>query len=41
MAPHIVTTHPHDNNGFDDQHRPPGEDTIYWTELAPVFADCP
>jgi len=33
LAPHIVTCHLHDNDGYSDAHRLPGEGTIDWREL--------
>ncbi len=33
MAKKIVTCHLHDNDGFSDQHRAPGDGTTNWSEL--------
>ncbi len=33
LAPHIVTCHLHDNDGYGDYHQLPGEGTIDWPEL--------
>jgi len=41
MAPHIVTCHLHDNDGYSDAHRLPGEGTIDWAELMPKVKSLP
>lgn len=41
LAPHIVTTHLHDNNGFEDRHMLPGTGTINWSKLLPQLRNCP
>ena len=41
LAPHIVTTHLHDNNGFVDSHMLPGTGTIDWSKLLPQLRNCP
>ena len=41
LAPHIVTCHLHDNNGFSDQHGLPGTGCIDWESLMPRLAKCP
>lgn len=33
LLPHIVTCHLHDNDGYSDAHRMPGEGRIVWDEL--------
>ena len=34
MAPAMVTFHLHDNDGFSDQHLPPGNGIENWEQLA-------
>ena len=34
MAPAMVTCHLHDNDGFSDQHRMPGDGTVDWKQLS-------
>ncbi|MCI5778346.1 MAG: sugar phosphate isomerase/epimerase [Lentisphaeria bacterium] len=34
MAPAMVTCHLHDNDGFSDQHRMPGDGTVDWADLS-------
>lgn len=41
LAPHIVTCHLHDNNGYEDQHRLPGTGTVDWKSLIPALKQCP
>lgn len=41
LAPHIVTCHLHDNNGFSDQHALPGTGTINWEKLIKDLSACP
>lgn len=38
-APTLANTHLHDNDGSADQHRPPGEGSIDWRQLAAQFRD--
>ncbi len=33
LLPHVVSCHLHDNSGFDDEHRLPGDGTIDWPRL--------
>ncbi|MCE5197616.1 MAG: sugar phosphate isomerase/epimerase family protein [Armatimonadota bacterium] len=37
LLPYAVTTHIHDNNGTDDQHRFPGEGIINWPRFASIY----
>ena len=39
MAPAMVTCHLHDNDGFSDQHRMPGDGTVDWKSLAENLQD--
>ena len=41
LAPHIVTCHLHDNNGYSDQHDLPGTGTICWETLIGRLSECP
>ena len=41
LAPHIVTTHVHDNNGLRDQHLCPGQGTIDFDAVFAELAKCP
>ena len=41
LAPYIVTCHLHDNDGYSDAHRLPGEGTIDWADLIPKIKRCP
>ena len=41
LAPHIVTTHISDNNGYADQHGMPFDGTIEWDVLMPKLFACP
>jgi sugar phosphate isomerase/epimerase len=41
MAPHIVTVHLHDNDGYSDAHALPGEGTIDFQALLPQLLRCP
>ena len=41
MAPHIVTCHLHDNDGYSDAHQLPGEGSIRWNELIPKLKQLP
>jgi len=41
LAPYVVTAHVHDNNGFTDEHKMPGNGTIDWTTEAPRLLACP
>ena len=41
MAPHIVTCHLHDNDGYSDAHQLPGTGTIRWGELIPKLKKLP
>lgn len=41
MAPYIVTCHLHDNDGYSDAHKLPGEGTIDWGKLIPQLKNCP
>lgn len=41
LAPHIVASHLHDNDGFDDRHKLPGYGTIDWDKLMPQLLACP
>ncbi len=41
MAPHIVTVHLHDNDGYSDAHALPGQGTIDFAELLPRLVQCP
>ncbi len=41
LAPHIVTCHLHDNDGYGDAHNLPGTGTIDWKTLIPALKNCP
>ncbi len=41
LAPHIVTTHMHDNDGYGDLHAMPGDGDIDWADLIPKLCACP
>ena len=41
LAPHIVTAHLHDNNGYSDQHHFPGTGTTDWDNILSGLANCP
>ena len=41
LAPHIVTCHLHDNNGYSDQHDLPGTGTVCWESLIRRLSECP
>ena len=41
LAPHIVTCHLHDNDGYSDQHALPGNGTINWEKLIKDLSACP
>ena len=41
LAPHVVTTHIHDNDGYRDLHGMPGDGTIDWKTLTPQLKACP
>ena len=42
LAPHIVTCHIHDNDGYHDDHDLPGNGTIDWQTLIPrIKKECP
>ena len=41
MAPHIVTCHLHDNNGYGDYHQLPGDGTVDWQKTVTTLAKCP
>ncbi len=41
LAPHIVTCHLHDNDGYGDAHNLPGTGTIDWKMLIPALKNCP
>lgn len=41
MAPHIVTCHLHDNNGYADAHQLPGTGSIDWQALVPKLKSLP
>lgn len=41
LAPHIVTSHLHDNDGYGDAHNLPGTGTIDWKTLIPALKNCP
>lgn len=41
LAPHIVTCHLHDNDGYSDQHFLPGKGTINWEKLIRDLSACP
>ncbi len=37
LLPHAVTTHLHDNDGVDDQHRFPGDGSVPWRKFAAAY----
>ena len=41
LAPHIVTCHLHDNDGYSDAHNLPGTGTIQWKTLIPKLKKSP
>ena len=41
LAPYIVTCHLHDNDGYSDAHKLPGEGTVDWAALIPGIKRCP
>lgn len=41
LAPFIATTHFHDNDGYSDQHRCPGDGTVEWGKIIPFLKQCP
>ena len=41
LAPHIVTCHLHDNDGYGDLHGLPGTGTIEWEKLIKDLSACP
>ena len=41
MLSQVVTTHLHDNHGFDDEHLPPGEGIIDWQSVADRLSRAP
>ena len=41
LAPHIVTCHLHDNDGYNDLHDLPGTGTIRWDVLLRRLSECP
>ncbi len=41
LAPFVATTHFHDNDGYSDQHRCPGDGTVEWGKIIPVLKQCP
>lgn len=41
LGPHIVTCHLHDNYGTFDDHNPPGEGDINWTEMSDALKGLP
>ncbi len=41
LAPHIVTTHVHDNNGLSDQHLCPGQGNCDFDAVFDALAKCP
>ncbi|MBQ7403192.1 MAG: sugar phosphate isomerase/epimerase [Lentisphaeria bacterium] len=41
LAPHIVTCHLHDNDGYSDQHALPGNGIINWEKLIKDLSACP
>ena len=41
LAPHIVTCHLHDNDGYGDQHFIPGKGTVNWEKLIKDLSACP
>lgn len=41
LAPHLVTAHLHDNDGYSDAHMLPGTGTIEWDKWLPALKRCP
>ncbi len=41
LAPHIVTCHLHDNDGYGDAHAMPGSGTVDWQKIVPALKKCP
>ena len=41
LLPHIVTCHLHDNNGYIDSHKMPGDGTINWDNLVSKLENAP
>ena len=41
MLPHVVNCHLHDNNGFFDQHLPPGEGCVDWSGAVALLRQAP
>jgi len=41
LAPHIVTVHMHDNNGYEDSHNLPGTGTVSWDDLIDKLKNLP
>ncbi|MBQ9338510.1 MAG: sugar phosphate isomerase/epimerase [Lentisphaeria bacterium] len=41
FRPWVVNCHFHDNHGFDDEHKLPGNGTIDWAHIMSVLADAP
>ncbi|MBQ6474131.1 MAG: sugar phosphate isomerase/epimerase [Victivallales bacterium] len=41
MLPHVVNCHLHDNNGFADQHLPPGEGCVDWSRIVRLLRQAP
>ncbi len=41
LAPHIVTAHLHDNDGYRDEHNPPGKGRVDWPQLIKDLKACP
>lgn len=41
VADQVVTCHMHDNSGYADQHRMPGDGTVDWKTMIPKLKACP
>ena len=41
LLPHIVTCHLHDNDGYEDQHLPPGRGTVKWDHVLSTLEQAP
>ncbi len=41
LLPHVVTCHLHDNNGFRDEHNPPGFGDVDWRRIVPLLKSAP